>query len=165
MSLIFLRLPESQRDLTSTMCQSFSWGSVRKGDHPIKIFFSAIFHYFNFVAILCSFIYRLLSVTQLSHNYCFYSWKCSWWQLSVSQSRQSAKLFLQSSELGLPHSLTRRRVCPPPLVPGGTFACGGWGVCGVSAGLRVLSQWVQLRWTWNPNKLWRSNSTFNLLYD
>ncbi len=29
------------------------------------------------------------------------------------QSRQSAKLFLQSSELGLPHPLTRRRVCPP----------------------------------------------------
>ncbi len=37
------------------------------------------------------------------------------------QSRQSAKLFLQSSELGLPQPLTRRRVChpPPPLVPGG----------------------------------------------
>jgi hypothetical protein len=41
-----------------------------------------------------------------------------------SQSRQSAKPFLQSSELGLPHPLTRRRVCspllwcaPPPLVP------------------------------------------------
>ncbi len=32
-----------------------------------------------------------------------------------SQSRQSAKLFLQSSELGLPQSLTRRRVRPPPL--------------------------------------------------
>ncbi len=42
------------------------------------------------------------------------------------QSRQSAKLFLQSSELRLPHSLTRRRVCTPhPLVPGGgTLACG-----------------------------------------
>jgi hypothetical protein len=37
------------------------------------------------------------------------------------------KLFLQSSELGLPHPFTRRRVCPPPLVPGGgggTYACG-----------------------------------------
>jgi hypothetical protein len=32
-----------------------------------------------------------------------------------SQSRQSAKLFLQSSELGLPHPLTRRRVCSPLL--------------------------------------------------
>jgi hypothetical protein len=30
------------------------------------------------------------------------------------QSRQSAKLFLQSSELGLHQPLTRRRVCPPP---------------------------------------------------
>jgi hypothetical protein len=32
---------------------------------------------------------------------------------SHPQSRQSAKLFLQSSELGLPQPLTRRRVCPP----------------------------------------------------
>ncbi len=35
-----------------------------------------------------------------------------------TQSRQSAKLFLQSSELGLPQPLTRRRVCPPALVHG-----------------------------------------------
>jgi hypothetical protein len=28
-------------------------------------------------------------------------------------TQQSAKLFLQSSELGLPQPLTRRRVCPP----------------------------------------------------
>ncbi len=35
------------------------------------------------------------------------------------QSRQSARLFLQSSELGLPQPLTRRRVCPPLLVGGG----------------------------------------------
>jgi hypothetical protein len=31
-----------------------------------------------------------------------------------TQSRQSARLFLQSSELGLPQPLTRRRVYPPP---------------------------------------------------
>jgi hypothetical protein len=38
----------------------------------------------------------------------------------IPQSRQSAKLFLQLSELGLPKPLTRRRVCPPPpLVLGG----------------------------------------------
>ncbi len=38
-----------------------------------------------------------------------------------SQSRQSAKLFLQSSELGLPHPPTRERVFPPPhpLIRGG----------------------------------------------
>jgi len=30
-----------------------------------------------------------------------------------AQSRQSAKLFPQSSELGLPQLLTRRQVCPP----------------------------------------------------
>ncbi len=33
---------------------------------------------------------------------------------SETQSRQSAKLFLQSLELGLPHPLTRRRVCTVP---------------------------------------------------
>ncbi len=46
------------------------------------------------------------------------------------QSRQSARLFLQSSELGLPQPLTRRQVCPPhPLVPGGggTLAGGRGG--------------------------------------
>jgi len=32
---------------------------------------------------------------------------------SHTQSRQSAKPFLKSSELGLPQPLTRRRVCPP----------------------------------------------------
>jgi hypothetical protein len=38
----------------------------------------------------------------------------------MAQSRQSAKLFHQSLELGLPQpltSLTRRRVCPPPHHP------------------------------------------------
>ncbi len=36
----------------------------------------------------------------------------------TEQSWQSAKLFLQSSELGLHRPLTRRRVSPPSLVPG-----------------------------------------------
>jgi hypothetical protein len=31
-----------------------------------------------------------------------------------AQRRQSAKLFLQSSDLGLPQPLTRRRLSPPP---------------------------------------------------
>ncbi len=34
---------------------------------------------------------------------------------TILQSRQSAKPFLQSSELGLPQPFTRRRMCPPPL--------------------------------------------------
>ncbi len=34
----------------------------------------------------------------------------------IPQSRQSAQLFLQQSELWLPQPLTRRRVCPPPLL-------------------------------------------------
>ncbi len=40
-----------------------------------------------------------------------------------AQSWQSAKLFLQSSELGLPHLHSRRPVCPPPPHPLG----GGGG--------------------------------------
>ncbi len=49
-----------------------------------------------------------------------------------SQSRQSAKLFLQSSKFGLPQPLTRRRVCPPP------FGSGGRGtLAGERGGVRV----------------------------
>ncbi len=40
----------------------------------------------------------------------------------VPQSRQSAKLFHQSSELGLPQPLARRRVCPPGSGGRGTLA-------------------------------------------
>ncbi len=46
------------------------------------------------------------------------------------QSRQIAKLFLQLSELGLSHPLSRRRVSPPPRFWGeDTLACvrGVWG--------------------------------------
>jgi hypothetical protein len=39
------------------------------------------------------------------------------------QSRQSAKRFLKSSELGLPQPLTCRRVCPPPYGLGGGHIC------------------------------------------
>jgi hypothetical protein len=54
---------------------------------------------------------------------------------AYTQSRQSAKLFLQSSELGLPHPLTRTRVCTPPLllVPGGPHSLSGEGVGGPSS--------------------------------
>jgi hypothetical protein len=37
----------------------------------------------------------------------------------LPHSRQSAKPFLQPSELGLPQPLTRRPVCPPPPGSGG----------------------------------------------
>ncbi len=50
---------------------------------------------------------------------------------SKPQSRQSARLFLQSSELGLPHPLPHRRVPPPPFWfgrgGGGTLARGRGG--------------------------------------
>ncbi len=46
-----------------------------------------------------------------------------------AQSRQSAKLILKSSELGLPQTLSRRRVCPPPLDPrGGAHSLAREGV-------------------------------------
>jgi hypothetical protein len=41
----------------------------------------------------------------------------------TAQGRQSTNLFLQSSKLGLPHPLTRKRVCPSP------FGSGGRGTC------------------------------------
>jgi hypothetical protein len=44
---------------------------------------------------------------------------------SAPQSRQRAKLFLQSSELGLPQPLTSRRVCPPPSGSGGRCTLTG----------------------------------------
>jgi hypothetical protein len=44
-----------------------------------------------------------------THRFCFYS------NIPTQSARQSDKLFLQSSELGLPQPLTRKRVCPPPL--------------------------------------------------
>jgi hypothetical protein len=40
-------------------------------------------------------------------------------ELKGIRSIKSAKLFLQSSELGLPHLLAGGRLCPPPLVWGG----------------------------------------------
>jgi hypothetical protein len=47
---------------------------------------------------------------------------------TASQSMQSAKLFLQSSELGLPQPLTRRRVCPPPVLAGGAHSLAREGL-------------------------------------
>jgi hypothetical protein len=50
----------------------------------------------------------------------------------LSVYRQSARPPLQSSELGLPHSLSHRRVRPPLLVlRGGTHSLAGEGVGGV----------------------------------
>ncbi len=48
--------------------------------------------------------------------------------LAGAQSKQSARLSLQSSELGPPNPLNRRWVCPP-FVPGGGHTClpkRGW---------------------------------------
>ncbi len=47
-------------------------------------------------------------------------------ECSAPQSRQSAKLFLQSSDLGLPQPLTLGRVLPPPPpTPGGRGTLAG----------------------------------------
>jgi hypothetical protein len=52
----------------------------------------------------------------------------------IPQGRQSAKLYLQSSEWGLPQPLTRRQECPPPP----RFGSGGRGtLAGERGGGRV----------------------------
>ncbi len=69
---------------------------------------------------------ELLSFPYFVHTYCIRLLPppdpVSLLLLPPPQSRQSAKLFLQSSELGLPHPFSRR----PPFGPGGesTLACG-----------------------------------------
>ncbi len=60
---------------------------------------------------------------------------------ALPQSRQSAKTFLQSSELGLPHPLIRRRVCPP-LVPGGE---GAQSLAGEGGGVPIPTR-GQILW-------------------
>jgi hypothetical protein len=72
----------------------------------------------------CGVLFKISARKELEHLYIYSCQKRSNWgyifcQLPA-QSRQSAKLFLKSSELGLPQPLTRRRVCPlPPPVLGG----------------------------------------------
>ncbi len=56
------------------------------------------------------------------------------------QSRQSARFFLQSSELGLP--LTRRRVCPSPVwFREGTHSLGGEGTDTVLLEVGIYVLW------------------------
>ncbi len=94
---------------------------------------------------------------------------------SGSQSRQSAKLFLQSSESGLPQPLTRRRVCPsPPVLWGGAHSLAREGLveyqfrrgdihCGIHA-LRSGScgswqlWWEGLRVGWRAGRGWTGPS-------
>jgi hypothetical protein len=62
-----------------------------------------------------------------------------------AQSRQSAKLFLLSSELGLPQPLTRRRVCPlPPRSGGSGTLAGERGVGRVPIPTRGQTLWYSL---------------------
>ncbi len=61
-----------------------------------------------------------------------------------AQSRQSAKLFLQSSESGLPHPISCRGVPPfGPVGREGTFACGR-GVGGVPIPTRGHTLWCSI---------------------
>ncbi len=71
---------------------------------------------------------------------------------TVAQSRQSAHHFLQSSELGLPYPLTRRRVCTSPPTP---FGSGGDTLTRGKGGGRVT---IQTR----GQKLWYSKYRFTL---
>jgi hypothetical protein len=60
-------------------------------------------------------IVKLKEYLSYRHNLCLCTTSLDALYIIFAQSRQSAKLFLKSSELGLPQPLTRRRVCPPPL--------------------------------------------------
>ncbi len=61
-----------------------------------------------------------------------------------AQSRQSAKPFLRSSELGLPQPLTRRRVCPPPGSGGRGTIAGERGLGRVPIPTRGHTLWYSL---------------------
>ncbi len=71
-------------------------------------------------------------------------WMCICTRRVVApQSRQSAELFLQSSELGLPQPLTRSRVCPPGSGGRGTLA-GERGLGRVPITTRGHTLWFSL---------------------
>jgi hypothetical protein len=72
--------------------------------------------------------------------------KSIYFEWAKAQSRQSARLFLQSSELGLPRPLIPWRVCFPLLWFRGRdiLACGRSGGRGVS--IRTRRQTLQVRW-------------------
>ena len=67
-----------------------------------------------------------------------------WGNRSGAQSRQSAKLFLQSSELGLPHPLTRKQV-------------RGWGSPSSDEGTYTVVLYI-----YNCNCWWRHATLFDL---
>jgi len=75
------------------------------------------------------------------------------WDISVwTQSRQSARFFLQSSKLGLLHLLSRRRVCSPLLWLGRgvhTRLRGGWGFPIPMRGQTLwYSRYICTMWVW-----------------
>jgi hypothetical protein len=62
---------------------------------------------------------------------------------SLKIPAQSARLFLQSSELESPHLLARKRLCPPPppLAPGGKHSLAGEGCGWVPIRTRRQARW------------------------
>ncbi len=81
------------------------------------------------------------------------------------QSRQSAKLFLKSSELGVPQPLNRRRVCPLGSGGRGTLA-GERGVGRVPIPTRGHTLWYSLfiRTLWfDPFKIFKEHPCMGLL--
>jgi hypothetical protein len=69
--------------------------------------------------------------------------------LYIAQSRQSSRLFLQSSELGLPRPLNRRSVSPPPLVRGG----GGGAHFPAGEGVTLWSWCDRVKWPYGVKKI------------
>ncbi len=98
---------------------------------PLEYFYCSVFDYFSYSLRRCFF-------WDVSHVFALHFASFRFWpRYHMSQSRQSAKLLLQSLELELPHPLTRRQCAPrpPPLWfrgGGGAHSLagegyGGWG--------------------------------------
>ncbi len=62
-----------------------------------------------------------------------------------TQRRQSSKLFLRSSELGLPQPITRRRVCPPRPSSGGRGTLAGERGVGTRGRTLWQSCWTRIQ--------------------
>ncbi len=67
----------------------------------------------------------------------------------IAQSRQCARLFLQSPELGLPRPLNLRRVCPP--LP--WFGGGGGAHSPAGVGVTLRSWCDRVKWPYGVKKI------------
>jgi hypothetical protein len=95
-----------------------------------------------------------------------YIWKVHVRRPFIPQSRQSAKLFLKSSELGLPQPLTRRRVCPPPPGEGDTrWRERGWESHNSDEGTNTVVLFINTYFVVHSNFIPGSQAFFNIVHN